>query len=167
MSKQYNFAEKVNRKYTCKILTKPEDMYVTHNLALLLNPNISKDDYITTVNNACAESNYRQAVIFKGEKPVSFIAIQSVVLMKCAPKKSLNLSNVATLPEERGAVTQLLFSVVKQWALENGYANIDIRSSKTNRAAAACYTKNGFRNEESHAWRMKIENENERGKAKL
>ena len=46
-----------NKNYTCKILTKPEDMQCTYELALLLNPRITKDDYQLTINNACQASN--------------------------------------------------------------------------------------------------------------
>ena len=155
----------MKNRYTCKTLTNPDDMLSTYELALLLNPRITTADYIETLNNACKTSNYRQIVALKDDKPVSFVAIQDVVLMKCAPKKSMNISNIATLPDERGAVTQMLFAVIKQIAIDEGYGNMDVRSSKQNIAASKCYEKNGFQNEESYAWRMKIAGEsNQRAK---
>ena len=117
---------KQNDRYVCKILTKPEDMVCIYNLALLLNPKMSSEDYVITVTNACKAINYRQVTGFKNDKPAGFIAIHDSVLMSNAPMKSLNICNVATDPNERGPLTKLLFKVVEQIAIDEGYGNIDI-----------------------------------------
>jgi len=155
------------KEYTLRVLTKPEAMYTTYECAKLLNPILSYEDYKITIDQCVKSVNYRQVAMFVDEVPVSFIGIHDTLLMKYAPKKSLNLSNIATLPEHRGQVTKVLLRYIEALAKQEGYGNIDIRSNKQNDLATACYTKAGYHNEESFAWRKYVDKERTTARAKL
>ncbi len=142
------------KEYTLKVLTTPEAMFTTYECAKILNPNMSYDDYKVTIKYNCSVMNYKQVAMVVDEVPVAMVAMHDTCLMKHAPAKALILSNIATLPEYRGQVTKVLLSYVKGMAMAEGYGNIDIKSSKQNLAAEKSYTKAGFSNGESYAWRI-------------
>ncbi len=141
------------KEYSLRVLTKPEAMYTTYECAKLLNPTLTYENYKITIDHNAKTINYRQVIMICDGVPVAFAGIHDTLLMKNAPNKSLNLANIATLPEHRGQVTKVLLKYIEALARSEGYGNIDIRSNKQNDIAAACYEKAGYNREESFAWR--------------
>jgi ribosomal protein S18 acetylase RimI-like enzyme len=146
-------------EYAGAIFTKKEDMYKCYELAQLLNPKLSEEDYRAVIDNIVNVSNYTQHVVLYDGKPISMVATQDVLLMKVAPSRAAKVVNIATLPEHRKYVTKFLMEGVQSKFESQGYGSVGLESSKANGRATSFYRKTGFTNEDNNSWRKYLNQE--------
>ncbi|MCE3233261.1 MAG: hypothetical protein K0R98_1518 [Rickettsiaceae bacterium] len=153
--------------YVCKIYTKKEDMYKTYEVAKVLNPGMTKEEYRQTIDDATYNTNYTQFVMLKRvktaegkkePKPVAFICVQDVLVMKHAPKRCGNVSNIACLPEYQGnGLMEVFMKQVAEHYARHGYVNLTWKSGKNSERSEAFYRrKTGAEKEKNFAWTLDV-----------
>jgi GNAT superfamily N-acetyltransferase len=139
--------------YEIAIFDTPKDMYRSYEVAKLLNPKMTEEDYISVIDRITKVSNYKQHVILHKGDVVSLIATQDILVMGAAPNLTRKLDNVATLPEHRGFATRELMRRVVSQTKEEGYSNICLNCNKQNDRGNNFYQRMGFK-QTGNGWEL-------------
>jgi predicted acetyltransferase len=142
--------------YVNKVFEKPEEMCSSYEVAKLLNPRMTEEQYKSAIDRITSNSNYKQYVVLHDDKVVSMIATQDVLVMGNAPRMTCKLDNVATLPEHRGFVTQMLMRQVLDKIKTLDYGGVCLDCNTKNDRGNKFYKKMGFE-KDNNGWVLRFD----------
>ena len=147
------------KEYTGAIYTTAKDMYQVWPIATLLYKDLTADKFKRYIDNTIADIRLEMRVVFHENKPIAFAVTHRTPVMFLCETKCISIAHIAVEEKNRPQVSAFLAQWIEHDAKKEGVGAIDIRSQKSNIAADKFNTKNGYKKDESSAWRKRLESE--------